>query len=372
MVTLRDKFRGCIAGSWVGSAMGAVVEGWPREKVVQTYGKLDKLLPYAHYIEFTNWQRDAGTTEDGIERQKLIATAIIEKKDRILAQDLAAVWRRDLVPEKMSFKQEPYDRSLLELLRSGIPAAELGRLSHFGNVITMARVSHPLGLINAGDPRSAADDSIEVGKLYMREFDFGLRWAALYNAGIAEACKPDATVESVIETIRQFANYRAESGSLYTGGSDKWAYDTIAREVNRAFDLGQKCRTDDELREEFEAIFFGGFYLTYGLAQAHEIVSKGLALFALHKGNTREAIISATNFGRDTDCLAAIAGGLCGALTGMSALPKEWIDQVNAATKKDPYTNNHRTIEETADGIFDAFQARQEKLRSYVQVMEKA
>lgn len=349
--------------------MGAVVEGWPREKVVQTYGKLDKLLPYAHYIEFTDWKRDAGTTEDGIERQKLIATAIIEKKDRILAQDLAAVWRRDLVPEKMTYKQEPFDRSLLELLRSGIPASELGRLSFFNNVISVARVSHPVGLINAGDSRAAADDSIEIGKLYLRETDFGLRWAALYNAGIAEACKPNATVESVIQTIKQYANYRAETGSLYKGAVDKFAYDTVAREVNRAFDLGQKCRTPEELREKFDEIFFGGFYVIYGLAQANEIVAKGLALFALHKGNPKEAIISAVNFGRDTDCLAAIAGGLSGALSGINAIPKDWIDQVNAATKKDPYTNNHRTIEETADGLYEAFLAKQKNLKEYVRLM---
>jgi len=32
MVTLKDKFRGCIAASWIGSAMGAAVEGWSREE----------------------------------------------------------------------------------------------------------------------------------------------------------------------------------------------------------------------------------------------------------------------------------------------------------------------------------------------------
>ena len=78
MVLLQDKFRGCIAGSWIGSAMGAPVEGWPREAIREKHGYLDKLLPYKHYIEYTDWQRPAGTTEDGIERQRLIATAIID------------------------------------------------------------------------------------------------------------------------------------------------------------------------------------------------------------------------------------------------------------------------------------------------------
>ena len=90
MTTLRDRFAGCIAASWVGSAMGAAVEGWSPERIEKEHGFLDKLMPYCHYQgrTATDWQRPPGTTEDGIERQRLIATAIIEKKDRILASDL--------------------------------------------------------------------------------------------------------------------------------------------------------------------------------------------------------------------------------------------------------------------------------------------
>jgi ADP-ribosylglycohydrolase len=144
MATLREKFRGCIAGSWVGSAMGAAVEGWSRERIQETYGFLDRLLPYRHYTAYTDWARPPGTTEDGIERQKLIATAIIEKRDRILAHDLVAIWVRDLDPEKMIYKQERFDRSLLELARAGVPPSELGRLWPFPNVVFHgARVPSP-------------------------------------------------------------------------------------------------------------------------------------------------------------------------------------------------------------------------------------
>ena len=323
-IGLRDKFRGCIAGSWIGSAMGAVVEGWPREKVVATYGYLDNLLPYSHYIEYTDWARPAGTTEDGIERQKLIATAIIEKKDRILAQDLAAVWRRDLDPEKIMFKQEPYDRSLLELLRAGVPAVELGRMSHFGNVITMARVSHPLGLINAGDPRSAADDTFEVGKLYMREIDFGLRWAALYNAGIAEACRPGATVDSVLATMQAFADYRAEKGSLYMGAlgkAEKFSYDTVASQVRRALGLGREAQGRARAPAPLRRALLRRQLRHLRTRPGQRDRLQGAGSLRLPRGDPRAAIVTAVNFGRDTDCLAAVAGGLCGALSGAARAP---------------------------------------------------
>jgi ADP-ribosylglycohydrolase len=327
---------------------------------------LDKLLPYRHYTDYTDWDRPAGTTEDGIERQKLIATAIIEKQGRILAHDLVAVWVRDLDPDKMVYKQERFDRSLLELARAGVPPLELGQLWPFPNVVSMARASHPLGLINAGDPVGAADDSFEVGKVYARETAFGLRWAALYNAAIAQACKPGATVASVLQVAKEFARYRAEAGSLYA------LYDTIEREVDRALELAIKHNDPMALRDEFYQFYQGGAYFTYGMSQANEIVAKGLAVFALSQGDPKEAILTAVNFGRDTDCLAAVAGGLAGTLSGIEAIPEEWVDRVNESTIQDPYTNNHRTIEGTADELLAAFLVRCKRLAEYVSAMGDA
>jgi len=363
MVTLRRKFRGCIAGSWVGSAMGAPMEGSSREAIKEAHGYLDRLLPYRHYTDETDWQRLPGTTEDGIERQRLIATAIIEKQDRILPHDLVAVWLRDLDPEKMKYKQERFDRSLLELARAGVPPAELGRLWPFPNVVSLARASHPLGLINAGDPRAAADDAFSVGLVYMSPIAFGLRWAALYDAAIAEACKPQATVASVLAAARSFARYRAEAGKLYA------LYDTVESEVNHALDLAAKHTDPMAMRDEFYRFYSGGDYFNYGQSQANEIVAKGLAVFAIANGDPKQAILIAVNFGRDTDCLAAIAGGLAGALAGAGALPAEWVAQVNEATRQDPYTNSRRTIEETADGLFAAFGARRQRLADHLQLM---
>ena len=79
-ISLREKFFGCIAGCHIGSAMGAAVEGWPYERIEREYGMLDRPLPYSHYGK-RDWVREPGTTEDGVERQKLMITAIIEKQD---------------------------------------------------------------------------------------------------------------------------------------------------------------------------------------------------------------------------------------------------------------------------------------------------
>jgi ADP-ribosylglycohydrolase len=363
MITLKDKFRGCIAASRVGSAMGAPVEGWSRERVKEKYGFLDELVAYEHYGN--GWQRPPGTTEDGIERQKLMAKAIIEKQDRIMAHDLLAVWTRDLDPAKIVWKQEAFDKSLLELARAGVPPLQLGQLWPFPNVVAMARASHPIGLINACDPQGAADDTFEVGQVYARQTAFALRWAALYNAAIAEACKPAATVESVLDVAKRFVRYRAEAGSLYA------LYDTIERDVKHALELAAKHTDPTAMRDEFYELYEGGHYFNYGQSQANEIVAKGLAVFAISKGDPKQAILTAVNFGRDTDCLAAVAGGLAGALSGEQAVPAQWIAQVNEATGEDAYTNDKRSIEETADGLLSAFLARRRRLEEYLRLMNE-
>jgi ADP-ribosylglycohydrolase len=42
--------------------------------------------------------------------------------------------------------------------------------------------------------------------------------------------------------------------------------------------------------------------------------------------NYRDCVLKAVNLGDDTDTVAAVAGGLAGALYGYDAIPKEWLD----------------------------------------------
>lgn len=78
-IILQDKFLGCICGCHIGSAMGAPVEGMTYEEIDRKYGYVDGYLPYQHYGN--GWDREPGTTEDGVERQKLLISAIMEKRE---------------------------------------------------------------------------------------------------------------------------------------------------------------------------------------------------------------------------------------------------------------------------------------------------
>ncbi|MFW6290763.1 MAG: ADP-ribosylglycohydrolase family protein [Spirochaetota bacterium] len=358
MVGLRERYYGCIASTWIGSSMGAAVEGWEWRRIEQAYGRLAELLPYEHYDN--GWMRPPGTTEDGIERQKLFAEAIIERGGRVTAADVVGVWKRLLDPEKVMHKQEAFDVALLELARAGTPHSMIGTMWPHPNVNSVARAAHPIGLINAADPERAAADTFDVGRLYAYDNVPALRWAALYNAGIAAACAPDATIDTVVETMRSFASYRRDAAGLYG------RYDTIADELDRAIEIARRHHDYRAFRDEFDTIYHGGSHVVYSLSQANEIICKGVALFVFSEAVPEQTIVNAVNLGRDTDCIAAVSGGLSGALSGGSGLPDEWVQRVDEATSQDPYTCVHRSIGETANLLYDAFLSRRARLEEYL------
>lgn len=59
------------------------------------------------------------------------------------------------------------------------------------------------------------------------------------------------------------------------------------------------------------------------------------ALYALWEGSADfdEAVIIAANMGGDADTIAAICGGLVGALHGFTAIPHEWVDALSEADR---------------------------------------
>ena len=366
-VTLRDKFFGCIAGVHIGSSMGATVEGWPYQKITETYGEVKELRSYEHY--HNGWKRPPGTTEDGVERQKLIITAIIEKQDRVNAEDVKSIWIRDIKPISIGMVSEAFEAVLLARAKSGIPARDLGQYCDYAGLNSFARACHPIGLINAGNEDWAMRDIFDVGQLYQTDGSGGLQWAQITGVGIAAATRPDATVDSVIEAILRridftFSNKQYQKALESRRGG-------VKAKLEQMLEATGGCRDYKELRVCFDK-YFGGTGIPYSMASASEVVSKALCIFRMVKGNTKDAIIAGVNLGRDTDCLAAVSAGISGALTGASSIPKEWIDQVDEATRENIYTNSQRTLRETSDGLYDAFRARMNRGKQLAEAMINA
>jgi len=360
IIKLRDKFFGCIAGCHIGSAMGAPVEGSSWERIEKDYGTLEKLLPYHHYGNSNNWMREPGTTEDGVERQKLMITAIIEKKDRINAEDLRKAWVEHMNPNAPGLVSEPFEGALLSMAKTNIPASDIGKYCDYSGLVSLSRSCHPIGLINAGDVSGAIDDVREIGQLYNTANSRGILWAEVVVIAIAAATKPAATIDSVLGAIFDNCD-KVDTRFIRQAG--------IRREIERALKLTASCDDFRQMRTKFDEIY-SGTGVPYAQSYANEIVTKAVCVFYMTKANTWESIKAGVNMGRDTDCLTAVAAGISGSLTGGSSIPIELIKQVDYATSVNPHTNSKRTLTETSDGLFNAFRSRLRRLKTYTEEMD--
>ncbi|MEN6427833.1 MAG: ADP-ribosylglycohydrolase family protein [Phycisphaerales bacterium] len=360
-VSLRDRFFGCIAGCHIGSAMGAPVEGWSYEQIEREHGLLDKLLPYSHYGK-KDWVREPGTTEDGVERQKLMITAIIEKQDRINAEDLRRAWVDHMNPNAAGLVSEPFEGALLAMAKTHIPATDIGRYCDYSGLVSLSRSCHPIGLINAGDVQGAIDDVREIGQLYNTANSRGILWAEVTVTAIAAATKPGATVDSVIGAV--FDNCDKVDTRFFRPAG-------IRGELDRALKLTADCSDVRDMRRKFDAIYSGSG-IVYAHSYANEVVTKAICVLRMTRGNTWEAMKAGVNMGRDTDCLTAVAAGICGALSGADSIPPQIIDQADYATTVNPHTNSKRTLRETSDGLYDALKARLAKMKGYAEEMSAA
>ncbi len=122
---------------------------------------------------------------------------------------------------------------------------------------------------------------------------------------------------------------------------------------------------------DYESIYSGSG-IVYAHSYANEIVTKAICVLRMTEGNTWEAMKAGVNMGRDTDCLTAVAAGICGSLSGAGSIPPGIIKQADYATSVNPHTNSKRTLRETSDGLYNAFQARLARLKTYINEMESA
>jgi len=366
---IHDRIYGVLLGFRAGCSMGAFTEyNWPQGRIQEIFGHVDSFHPFKHYGD--TWTHPTGATEDGGERHKLICTAIMEKQDRIGYKELKDVWLRDCEMEDMEYMTQNYDRVLLAFASWGVPPADMpittfGQPRDLGEHIHLtARTFQALPTINAGDPENAIADMKDMGKLYYEDpNDDAFAWGAVYNAALALAMLPDATVESVIEGALDYATPGIEEELRYVLAITEKYEDPMNRDFWQ--ELTDVYMDPDSKYNAFARIE------KYPNSSVYENVGYAFALFKATQANVKQSVIIATNRGYDTDCTAASAGALCGALSGTANIPEEWITILDAGIANNPYTNAHFTNKATADGLYRALQKKASRMEEEYKRIKK-
>jgi ADP-ribosylglycohydrolase len=134
-------------------------------------------------------------------------------------------------------------------------------------------------------------------------------------AAVAEAMKPEATVDSVIEASTAYLHKK----------SSKIMIDRI----KETLELAKEVNDYKLFREKFYEK-----YLYYVTCDSRETVPCTIALFYLAKGDPVKSILYGVNFGRDADTIGTMVGALAGAFRGVSGLKPEWVEKIKKNSPK--------------------------------------
>lgn len=347
MNKLYDKILGCLAGSQVGSALGQPAENLTREQVRARFGTIDRL----HGFELNGESHPPGSTEDGVERQKLLILAIIDKKGPPTCREFAVTWLRVVKEESFGRLAGAQDEIHYRVIRAGIPPEESGQYdAHIGRT-GWSRACHPVGIINAGLPEMAARNALDVGRIYQPPsgrgilwkddckrlapaYQIGLDWAAAVAAAVAAAFSPGATRDSMVEAALAYI------------------VEAAREEIKRGLEIVTTSKDYEEICARFDRRYAAAG-MHFSMNRGYEVVTKGLSLFYHFNGDVKATMLAAANFGRDTDCLASVSAGLAGALSGVSNIPRDWIEQVDAAARVNRHTLYQLSLEEQARLLYD-------------------
>jgi ADP-ribosylglycohydrolase len=295
---LHDKIYGCMLAGAIGNAMGSPVEG-------RMYWEIDEQYP-GGVTTILDPSRLEG--EDDNQMAMLLVETYLERDGLpVMARHFGNTWKERLNRDHFYIlcMGNAYDL----ICRGWDP-----RITGHWSVVTGSTVMcmEPVGVYHLADPEYAAIDATAISYMYQRGRD--AMAATMLAATVAEALRPDATVDSVL----QAALDAAPKAPLLT-------FDE--RPFRSAHDYLRAClavaeKYDDVLAARAELY---ERCLLYHMIDPLELWGFALAMFRIARGDVRQAAIGGTNIGRDSDTIAGRAAMLAGTLRGAASVPADWV-----------------------------------------------
>lgn len=349
MSWLDDRCVAVITGAAVGDALGGAIEGWTPEQIEERHGGRVRGIVGPWY---ENWQTarpiapyhkgDGHITDDTLMTQALVEV-YAKRRDHLdayaVAEDLVPLmigeprWIPELESEALIlqrvFLAEKWIVARLHYGHVDPREAGVGNVVNCGAAMYMA----PVGLANAGDPRAAYAEAIDIAGAH--QSSYGREAAGVFAAMVAAAVTPGASVDDVTRAALDVAH----DG---TAAALRAVVDAVA---------GREVPTDDDGERELARVIreavapydsVGPEYRQMSMdarrpsrTKSIEELPAALGFVLGYRGDFRGAVLGAVNYGRDADSIAVMAGAVCAGLGGTEVVPTEWLDEIETASRTD-------------------------------------
>jgi len=343
MSLLEEKSVGALVGSAVGDAIGGAVEGWTPEAIRERHGGWVTGIVGPWYDDWRNARPIAPYHKgDGhITDDTLMTHALVEVYDERRTHLDAYAIAESLVPKLLSEKRWIPELETSALLLQRVFLAEkwlVARLHYghndpreagVGNIVNCGAAMYvaPVGLANAGDPAGAYAEAIDLAGAH--QSSYGREAAGVFAAAVAAAMMPEATASSAVASALELAK-----------DGTRAAVEAVVAAVDGVSDWEQAIPLLRKAVEPFDTV--GPDYRNQSLdarrpsrTKAIEELPVALGFVLVSGGDVRQAVLGGTNYGRDADSIASMAGAITGALGGASGVPAEWSAEIAAASRTD-------------------------------------
>ncbi|MFE7505809.1 ADP-ribosylglycohydrolase family protein [Promicromonospora sp. NPDC057488] len=350
MSWLEDRSVAVITGAAVGDALGGATEGWTPEQIEERHGGRVRGIVGPWY---PNW-RDARPIApyhkgDGhITDDTLMTRALVEVYAKRRAHLDAYAMAEDLVPLMIGEPRWIPELESTALLLQRVFLAEkwlVARLHYghvdpreagVGNVVNCgaAMYAAPVGLVNAGDPRAAYAEAIDLTGAH--QSSYGREAAGVFAAMVAASVAPGATLDDVVAAALDVAHdgtadaLRAVVDAL-EGWPEAPASDDEERKLARL--VREVVAPYDSVGPEYRQMSMDA--RRPSRTKSIEELPVALGLLLGHRGDFRGSVLAAVNYGRDADSIAVMAGAVAAGLGGSGVVPTDWLDEIETASKMD-------------------------------------
>ena len=198
-----------------------------------------------------------------------------------------------------------------------------------GNIVNCGAAMYvaPVGIANAGDPAGAYAEAIDLAGAH--QSSYGREAAGVFAAAVAAAMVPGATASSAV----------GEALALAKDGT-RSAVEAVAEAAEGLSDWEEAIPVLRKAIEPFDTV--GPDYRNQSLdarrpsrTKAIEELPVALGFVLVSGGDVRSAVLGGTNYGRDADSIASMAGAIAGALSGAAGVPADWAVTIAEASKTD-------------------------------------
>jgi poly(ADP-ribose) glycohydrolase ARH3 len=302
-IDLKSKFRGALLGTAVGDALGAPVEGRSMEMVRSVYDNEKE------------WEMVEGRYTDDTEMMIGVAESLIRNKG-FNGADMANTFIQNYNANR---GYGPGSTGALRLIREGerwdtASKKLFGGEGSYGNGAAM-RIA-PVGLFYYDDT-DALRDAAYNSSMITHSHELGKAGAALQAFAIALAVRGQK--EGMLSELNEFAQN-----------------DVYKEKIRLIGMLLDKAPTKKEVIAK----------LGNGMAAFNSVPTASYSF--LHAGSFEEGVVYAVSLGGDTDTIGAMTGAISGAYYGDGAIPREWVEQLEAGEK------GKRYIKMLADKLYNS------------------